>query len=507
MTAIIQQDFSLLRDFFPLSGNDSTAITVPDGGPSLTYAALSEKVQSWAELMWKNGVCRGDVVSVAVPNSVEFIISFLAVTSMGAIAAPLNSAYTADEFRFYMEDARAKAVITTRNTCPAAKEAAGYLHMPVWETGIGGSGIFFLECINPAASNTGEPSVPSEGDTAMFLHTSGTTGRPKGVPLTHGNLASSINNIIKTYSLRGDDVSLIVMPLFHVHGLIGAALSTLRSGGTLIIPPKFSAHSFWEHAIKHRATWFSAVPTIHHILLELSDKENPPKGLMRFIRSCSSALAPATMHRMEESFGSPVLEAYGMTEASHQMASNPLPPSLRAVGTVGKATGIEIAIVDEKGNFLKEGDRGEVCIKGRSVMKGYHNNPEANAAAFVQGWLRTGDQGFLDERGYLSLTGRIKELINRGGEKISPAEVDAVLLEHPCVTEAACFGVADHKYGEEIHAAVVLGRQASPEEIKGFCSERLAPFKVPKEIHIMDAIPRAATGKIQRRALSQMFSM
>jgi len=503
---IIQQEFSLLKDFFPASGNDSTAITVPDGGPSMTYAVLSEKVHSWAELLWNNGVGKGDVVSIAVPNCAEFIISFLAVTSIGAIAAPLNSAYTADELRFYMEDAKAKAVITTRNTCPAAKEAAGSLSLSVWETGAGGSGTLFFECMNPGSSNIGEPPVPSEGDTAMFLHTSGTTGRPKGVPLTHGNLASSINNIIKTYSLCGDDVSLIVMPLFHVHGLIGAALSTLRSGGALIIPPKFSAHSFWEHAIKHRATWFSAVPTIHHILLERVDKDNPPQGMMRFIRSCSSALAPATMRRMEERFGSPVLEAYGMTEASHQMASNPLPPSPRVAGTVGKATGIEIAIVDDKGNFLKEGVTGEVCIKGRSVMKGYLNNEEANAASFVQGWLRTGDQGVLDDRGYLSLTGRIKELINRGGEKISPAEVDAVLLEHPCVAEAACFGVADQKYGEEIHAAVVLSRQASEEDIKGFCSERLAPFKVPKAIHIMEAIPRAATGKIQRRALSQMFS-
>ena len=212
------------------------------------------------------------------------------------------------------------------------------------------------------------------------------------------------------------------------------------------------------------------------------------------------------MHRMEERFGSPVIEAYGMTEASHQMASNPLPPYPRSAGTVGTATGIEIAIVDGEGHFLKTGEKGEVCIQGNSVMKGYLNNPEANAAAFVQGWLRTGDQGFLDDRGYLTLTGRIKELINRGGEKISPLEVDAVLLEHPFVAEAACFGVADLKYGEDVHAAVVLKKQIPEEELIIFCRERLASFKVPRKIHIMDTIPRAATGKIQRRSLAQLFA-
>jgi len=506
MMIISHEEFSLLKDFFSSSRTDGAAIIIPDTGPSLTYAGLSERVHTWADLLWKNGVGKGDVVSIAVPNSAEFLVAFLAVTGIGAIAAPLNSAYTVEEFSFYMKDALARAVITTRGACPPAVEAAGSLQLPVWETGAGGSAALFLECLNPCSSNRGEPPVPSADDTALFLHTSGTTGRPKGVPLTHGNLACSIGTIVKTYALCQNDVSMLVMPLFHVHGLLGVALSTLRAGGTLIIPPRFSAHTFWEHAAKHSANWFSAVPTIHHILLERAAADNPPHGMMRFIRSCSSALAPASMHRMEEVFGSPVLEAYGMTEASHQMASNPLPPHRRVAGTVGAATGIEIAIADGEGNFLDKGEKGEVCIRGRSVMKGYLNNPEANAAAFVQGWLRTGDQGFLDEGSFLTLTGRIKELINRGGEKISPSEVDAVLLENPCVAEAACFGVADPIYGEEVHAAVVLKKQLPEEELISFCRERLAGFKVPRKIHIMDSIPRAATGKIQRRTLSQLFT-
>ncbi|MGV8121478.1 MAG: acyl--CoA ligase [Candidatus Xenobiia bacterium LiM19] len=503
---ISHEEFSLLKDFFSPSRMDTAAIVIPDGGPSLTYAGLLEKVHRWSDELWKNGVGKGDVVSIAVPNSAEFLISFLAVTGIGAIAAPLNQAYTVEEFRFYMEDAQARAVITRRGTHNPAADAAGFLSLPVWETGTGGSEKLFLECINTPCSNSGEPPVPAAEDTALFLHTSGTTGRPKGVPLTHRNLACSISTIVKTYALCPDDVSMLAMPLFHVHGLLGVALSTLRSGGTLVIPPKFSARTFWEHAAAYRANWFSAVPTIHHILLERADEDNPPQGMMRFIRSCSSALAPATMHRMEERFGSPVLEAYGMTEASHQMASNPLPPHPRCAGTVGAATGIEIAIADGEGHFLKTGEKGEVCIQGNSVMKGYLNNPEANAAAFVQGWLRTGDQGFLDDRGYLTLTGRLKELINRGGEKISPSEVDAVLLEHPSVAEAACFGVADLKYGEDIHAAVVLKKPIPEEELINFCRERLASFKVPRKIHIMDTIPRAATGKIQRKSLSQLFA-
>jgi acyl-CoA synthetase (AMP-forming)/AMP-acid ligase II len=337
------------------------------------------------------------------------------------------------------------------------------------------------------------------------LHTSGTTSRPKGVPLTHGNLMASIANIAATYQLTPRDRSLIVMPLFHVHGLLGATLSTLHTGGAVVIPPKFSAGTFWPTAAQYGVTWYSAVPTIHQILLGRAEQDSAPRGILRFIRSCSAALAPTVFHQMEERFGAPVLEAYGMTEASHQMASNPLPPGLRQPGSVGKGTGVDIVILDEHGTLLPPGVQGEVCIRGRNVMHGYLNNPDANTAAFCNGYFRTGDQGVLDEHGYLRLTGRLKELINRGGEKISPLEVDAALLEHPAVAEAVSFAAPDAKYGEEVHAAVVLKGAATPEDIQAHCQQRLADFKVPKVVHITQAVPRTATGKIQRRHVAAHF--
>jgi acyl-CoA synthetase (AMP-forming)/AMP-acid ligase II len=350
-----------------------------------------------------------------------------------------------------------------------------------------------------------QSAIPKPDDVALFLHTSGTTSRPKGVPLTHGNLMASITNIAATYQLTPRDRSLIVMPLFHVHGLIGATLSTLHSGGAVVVPAKFSAGAFWQLASKYSVTWYSAVPTIHQILLGRAEQDNAPRGGLRFIRSCSSALAPAVFQQLEDRFGAPVLEAYGMTEAAHQMASNPLPPGPRKPGFVGKGTGVDIVIRDDQGQSLPAGKQGEVTIRGANVMHGYLNNPEANATAFWHGYFRTGDQGVLDDNGYLTLTGRLKELINRGGEKISPLEVDAALLEHPAVAEAVSFAAPDAKYGEEVQAAVVLKGSATPAEIQAFCGKRLADFKVPKVIHITDAVPRTATGKIQRRHVAAHF--
>jgi acyl-CoA synthetase (AMP-forming)/AMP-acid ligase II len=316
---------------------------------------------------------------------------------------------------------------------------------------------------------------------------------------------ASVTSIVDTYDLGPEDASLLVMPLFHVHGLIGVCLSTLHSGGTLVIEPRFSAGRFWRDALEHSVTWYSAVPTIHQVLVQRADGDGAPRGALRFIRSCSAPLAPATMRVLEDRFETPVLQAYGMTEAAHQVASNPLPPLGRLPGTVGLATGGEVAVLDESGDPLAAGVPGEVAIRGPNVMGGYHRNPDANKAAFANGWFRTGDQGFVDGRGYLTLTGRIKELINRGGEKISPAEVDAILLEHSSVAEAAVFGVPDPKYGEEIHAAIVLKKPATADEILCFCRERLAEFKVPKVVYFADTLPRGDTGKIQRTLIARRF--
>ena len=486
----------------PQSATD-LAISVPDG-PNVSYAEFGEEVERVAELLSGAGVQPGKAVSIALANGLEFMVVFLAVARAGAIAAPLNPAYTADEFKFYMEDAEAQFAILPEGE-HAAREAAAELGVPTMEASLDDAGRTVLSRGGDVLTARRDAPAPSPDDVALFLHTSGTTSRPKGVPLTHGNLAASIKNISDTYALTPDDIAMVVMPLFHVHGLIGVSLSTLSTGGSLVIPPRFSASRFWGEQRESGATWYSAVPTIHQILLARADDEGAPHESFRLIRSCSSALAPAVFEQLEARFGAPVLEAYGMTEASHQMSSNLLPPGKRMPGTVGKGTGVDIAIMDDDGNLLNAGEQAEVVIRGANVTRGYHNNPEANAEAFTSGWFRTGDQGFLDVGGTLTLTGRIKELINRGGEKISPLEVDAALLGHPSVAEAVCFGVPHTMYGEAVQAAVVVSGDTDEDAIRAYCGEHLAGFKVPDRVYIIDTMPRTATGKIQRRHIAAMF--
>ncbi|MCY3542540.1 MAG: acyl--CoA ligase [Chloroflexi bacterium] len=487
----------------PRSASDM-AISVPDGA-NVTYAEFGEEIERVAELLAGAGMQPGRAVSIALPNGLEFMVVFLAVARAGAIAAPLNPAYTADEFKFYMEDAEAQLAILPLGEHPA-REAAAELGVPTIEAALDDAGRTVLSRGGDTLAARRDAPAPSPDDVALFLHTSGTTSRPKGVPLTHGNLAASIKNIGDTYGLTPDDIAMVVMPLFHVHGLIGVSLSTLSTGGSLVVPPRFSASRFWGEQRDSGATWYSAVPTIHQILLARADDEDAPHSSFRFIRSCSAALAPTVFDQLEARFGAPVLEAYGMTEASHQMSSNLLPPGDRMPGTVGKGTGVDIAIMDDDGNLLSAGGRAEVVIRGANVTHGYHNNPDANAEAFTNGWFRTGDQGFLDAAGTLTLTGRVKELINRGGEKISPLEVDAALLEHPSVAEAVCFGVPHTMYGEAVQAAVVISADTDEAAIREYCGERLAAFKVPDRVYIIDTMPRTATGKIQRRHIAAMFT-
>jgi len=488
-----------------LTPNASTdnAIVIPEG-PTLSYAALSDEIERVAGALAAAGVEPGRSVSIVLANNLEFMVTFLAVTRAGAIAAPLNSAYTVDEFKFFMEDANAQLAIVPPGD-HAGRESANQLAIPTMDaSSVGGHVVIEKGGVELTLTKDVEP--PSPDDVALFLHTSGTTSRPKGVPLTHKNLLTSLRNITETYALRPDDVAMVVMPLFHVHGLIGVALSTLNSGGSIVIPSRFSASTFWRDQAATKSTWYSAVPTIHQILLMRAEDDDAPRESFRLIRSCSAALVPAVFEQLEARFGAPVLEAYGMTEASHQMSSNLLPPGARVPGSVGMGTGVEISIMDEAGKMVSLGDRAEVVIRGDNVTHGYNNNPEANAEAFTDGWFRTGDQGMMDSDGRLTLTGRLKELINRGGEKISPLEVDAALLDHPAVAEAVCFAVADVKYGEVVQAAVVLSGDAGESDIQGFLRDQLADFKVPERIYIADSLPRTATGKIQRRHVSAAFA-
>ncbi|KAH3760945.1 Propionate-CoA ligase [Pelomyxa schiedti] len=510
--------------------HDAMALAVAHtGGPSFTYPQLTAAVKKMQSDLIEWGIQVGDTIAIVIPNTVEFVVCYIGCTWARAVAAPLNSSYTVDEFKFYLSDAECKLVIVPPEGNKAAEEAALALSIPVCtatctpQTHTGSEQHFVVLAErrdfesrrrSPRADTT---TPPQPADFAMFLHTSGTTSKPKCVQLTHANLAASLKNIVNTYDLSPSDRTLVVMPLFHVHGLMCACLGTLYSGGCAVMPRegRFSASTFWTAMRDFRCNWFTAVPTIHQILLARADTDyNTPSALphvpLRFIRSCSASLAPAVMQRLETIFGAPVVEAYAMTEAAHQMTSNPLPHrGERRAGSVGLPTGIQMAILDGHCNEVARGVCGEVCIKGVNVTPGYRNRPEANVEAFAGGWFHTGDQGFMDTTGYLTLTGRIKELINRGGEKISPLEVDAVLLSHPAVAEAVAFAAPDEKYGEEVNAVVVLRpgvTDITAADIKAHCASKLSAFKCPKVVHVATDIPRTATGKIQRRIVAAHFA-
>ncbi len=479
----------------------ATAVILPESNAQVTYAALREEVLGMAGAFAAAGIGRGDRVAIALPNGLPAIVSFLAAAAAGT-AAPLNPAYRFEEFSFYLEDTAAKLLVVPAEGAEEARRAAtGRCPVAIAEMDSGGRSV-----IREARGGRTAPA-PAPEDVALVLHTSGSTGRPKRVPLAHVNLCVSARNVAQTYRLDAGDVSLCVMPLFHVHGLVASTLATLLTGGALVVPARFNPLSFWRTLRDWRVSWYSAVPTIHQLAIARAAAGRPEGAkTLRFVRSCSAALPVDLGRRIEETLGVPVLEAYGMTEAAHQMASNPLPPGARRLGTVGPGTGVEIAILGEQGGWMPAGAAGEVVIRGPNVIRGYENNPEANAGSFVAGWFRTGDQGVLDADGYLRLTGRLKEMINRGGEKISPVEIDDVLRAHPAVAEAVAFGAPHAGWGEEVEAVVVLREPAEAADILAHCRRALADFKCPKKIHIAAEIPRTATGKIQRLNVARVYA-
>jgi acyl-CoA synthetase (AMP-forming)/AMP-acid ligase II len=494
-----------LLDLFAGSPGDRTAIVIPEKDLRVTYAQLRHQVEAVAGALSAAGIVRGDRIGLALPNGLPNIVTFLAASLVGT-AAPLNPAYKEEEFRFYLDDTKARFLLLPPEGADEARRAAGST-VRILAVDLAESGTVRL---SPSAGQAPVVS-PSVHDVALILHTSGSTGRPKRVPLTHAQLSISAQNVAATYHLTAEDVSLCVMPLFHVHGLVASTLATLATGGTVVVPAKFNPLSFWRVARDYGVTWYSAVPTLHQLLVARAERGARPAGAerLRFVRSCSASLSPQLMSELENAFGAPVLEAYGMTEAAHQMASNPLPPAPRKPASAGPNTGTtEIGIMDAAGKQLPAGERGEVVIRGANVIGGYESNPEANASSFVDGWFRTGDQGYLDADGYLVLTGRLKEMINRGGEKIAPREIDEVLLSHPAVAEAVAFGTPHATWGEEVAACVVLRPEspATEAEIVAFCRERMTDFKRPKQVFITNAIPRTATGKIQRRVVAEAFA-
>jgi acyl-CoA synthetase (AMP-forming)/AMP-acid ligase II/acetyltransferase-like isoleucine patch superfamily enzyme/acyl carrier protein len=488
-----------------MAGPEAVAISAP-GRPPSTYGALCTHVEQTARTLRALGVKRSDRVAMVLPNGPEMAVGFVAVASAAA-CAPLNPAYRVNEFEYYLSDVNAKALLVWSDLASPARTAATTLKIPVIDVKPArrGDAVVF-ELVGDAETSAHDTTtVPAPGDTALVLHTSGTTSRPKIVPLTHANICTSGLNIARTLKLTAEDRCLNVMPLFHIHGLIAAVVASLTAGASVICTPGFDAGRFFGWLETFRPTWYTAVPTIHQAVLAAASAHADivARCRLRFIRSSSASLPPAIMAQLEKVFGTQVIEAYGMTEAAHQMASNPLAPLPRKPGSVGVAAGPDVAIMDESGRLLPAGETGEVVVRGPSITAGYENNGSANDAAFVDRWFRTGDLGRLDDDGYLFLTGRRKEIINRGGEKISPREVDEVLVRHPAVAEAIAFAVPHPTLGEDIAAAVVLRPEASasPDHIREFAAARLTPFKVPQQVLCVAAIPKGPTGKPQRIGL------
>jgi acyl-CoA synthetase (AMP-forming)/AMP-acid ligase II len=483
------------------------ALAVPQASTVLSYAGLQQALDRAAGRLAALGVREGDRIALVAAGGPALIVAFLAIVGAGAAAAPLNPALSVTELTAELADLRVSRLFHDGAATSAAAAAAA---------GVPASVIGMEDGQLHVDGRAGDPRAAAGGpdSLALLLHTSGTTSKPKTVPIRQRNLAASTEAITRTYELTGDDVTMCVMPLFHVHGLVATVLATLSTGGTVVLP-RFRPSAFWEEAGRHGATWYTAVPTIHaRLLTQAQALPALPDNRLRFVRSCSAPLPTVLWQRYEDAIGVPLVEAYGMTEAAHQMASNPLPPGERRPGTVGRATGIEITALDGDWRPVPPGAEGEVAVRGPSIVDEYLDNPAATRAAFRDGWFRTGDVGKLSADGYLALVGRVKELINRAGEKISPYEVEDVLLGHPAVAEAAAYPVPDEKYGEQVGVVVVLreGTEgsgaaggvsgATPRELIAYCADRLAAFKRPARVTILPEIPKGPTGKIQRRNLA-----
>lgn len=490
--------------------DDAPAIGAP-GRVALKHAGLRALAGTTVERLNALGIGRNDRVAIVLPNGPEMATAFVAIAA-GATTAPLNPAYREEEFAFYLTDLKARAIVLDTRGNAAAEKVAADLGIPILRLVVedgAPAGAFRLEGEPVGPLGTGGPAEAD--DIALVLHTSGTTSRPKIVPLAQKNIAASARNIMATLRLEPSDRCLNIMPLFHIHGLIAAVLSSLAAGASIICTPGFNALRFFQWLDEAEPSWYTAVPTMHQAILARAPRnpESVARAKLRFIRSSSSSLPPQVMAELEKTFRCPVIEAYGMTEASHQMASNPLPPAPRKAGTVGPAAGPEMAVMAPDGRLLGPGELGEIVIRGDNVTAGYENNPKANAEAFAHGWFHTGDQGMMDGDGYFRITGRLKEIINRGGEKISPREVDEVLMDHPAVAQVVTFAMPHATLGEEVAAAIVLreGKSASEHEIRDFAARRLADFKVPRRLVFLEEIPKGATGKLQRIGLAEKLGL
>lgn len=492
---------------------DAPALVATPERLPVSYRDLVRLVDDLAGQLKRTGLHAGDRVALRAGSNAEFVVGLLGGLRAGLIVVPLDPALPVGDQRTRSEAVGARAVLVDGDG-PGDERDPALRRWPIAVT-VGGDGV---PAVHLAAPTPPERDVPTpqglRDDDAMIMFTGGTTGVPKMVPWTHDNIANSVRAIIAGYGLGPQDATVAVMPLYHGHGLIAALLSTLASGGTVLLPARgrFSAHTFWDDIDAAGATWYTAVPTIHQILLERSRTERPGSGrvALRFIRSCSAPLTPETAQALHETFSAPVVCAFGMTEATHQVATTGIGRTENPAATgglVGASTGPEIRIAGPDGQALPAEAVGEVWLRGPTVVRGYLGDPAITAANFTDGWLRTGDLGSLSAAGDLIIRGRIKELINRGGEKISPERVEGVLATHPNVLEVAVYGLPDKMYGETV-AAVIVPRESpapTPAELAVFCRERLAVYEVPATFREAGELPHTAKGSLDRRAVADRF--
>ena len=496
----------IVKNIIELQEDQNIAITSEHRSP-LKFSDLKFLIERISKQLSGNDITNKDRAAIVLPNGPYMATSFLAISSYMS-AAPLNPNYKSEEFEFYLKDLMPKLVIVEKNSKNPVVEVASKLKIPICEIKVDENSLSGDFNIFEKTSNY---QLPTEDSEALVLHTSGTTSRPKIVPLSNKNIYSSAENISESLNLTFKDHCLNIMPLFHIHGLIAVLAASMKVGASVCASSGFNALKFLDNAKREKITWYSGVPTMHQAILMRADKniETAKNLSLRFLRSSSASLPPAVFEKLNQVFNCPVIEAYGMTEATHQMTSNPMPPKLQKAGYVGIPAGPEVCIMDTSNKILDQGEEGEVCIKGENVTSGYENNPDANKNSFSNGWFRTGDQGYFDKDGYLKISGRLKEIINKGGEKISPLEVDNILMDHPMIEQAVCFGYEDKMLGEDIATAIIVkqGMDCSEDDVKNYANAKLAKFKIPKKIFFVDEIPKGATGKLQRNTLAKKFGL
>ena len=491
------------------------ALVVTGERVHLSYRALATLADDLAARLRGTGLRPGEAIGLVCANNAEFVVALLGAARAGLVVAPLDPALPASQLSARLEALGTRAVLLGPSVADAPPTAR--VPLPTWPLRVAasraGTAAVALDTAAPALQDIRGAAGELSGRDALVLFTAGTTARARMVPLTHANVAASVRGICATYTLGPGDATVAVMPFFHGHGLFAALLASLASGGCVLLPERgrFSARTFWDDMRAAGATWFTAVPTIHEILLDRAETEypGPQTPPLKFVRSCSAPLNTATQRALERTFGAPLLSAYGMTESTHQATSEPLPPrGPLKHGSVGRPTGVDLRVVDPGGRTCPVGTEGEVWVHGPTVARGYLGDPGETARTFIDGWLRTGDLGCLDRDGYLSLTGRIKNLINRGGEKISPEHVEDIIAGCPSVAEAAVYGIPDAVHGQRVGAVVVVreGESVEVEQILRYARDRLAAFEVPDRLELVAALPHTAKGALDRLAVRARYA-